>query len=312
MPRAIVLYEIDKSFGPNILAEYYLKEQDKIPTSTLKEFSDKHIKKSMVDVSILKDNIRYYSSKINAESLNKDDLFLCFILQEGEDLLSLKSIFEHAEEKVVKNFSTDKKKLTETLKNTIKSILSLVQRLQEPKIIKETINERTKQMIDDGKLTEARELIDLGEEIPEKLAAEVNLAEKLLDENEYRKAKKGFLKAAELAIIIQENEIASFLKKKGENVGKFPDLIKKRVDLSKELGKRASELKNNQLYLYNYLIEPVNQLIDISSTLEETELIDVLTKLKTNSKRASRLAKELYGLDNKIRELIKKILDTES
>ncbi len=311
MPKAIILFEIDKSFGPNILAEYYLKEQDKIPTSTLKEFSDKHAKKNLIDVYIRNNDIRYYSSKINAESLKKDNLFLCFILQEGEDLVSLKSIFQNVEDKIVQNFTTDKKKLTETLKNAINSIFSLIQKLQEPKIIKETINERTKQMLDEGKLKKARELIDLGEEIPEKLAAEVKIAEQLLSEKEYRKARKGFLKAAELATIIQENEIASFLKNKGENVGTFPDLIKKRADISKELGKRASELENNQLYLYNYLIDPIDRLINISNTLEETELNDVLIKLKSNSQRASRLAKELHGLDNKIREFIKKIQDIE-
>jgi len=44
MPRAIILYEIDKSFGPNILAEYYLKQDDKISPEILKEFSEKHDK----------------------------------------------------------------------------------------------------------------------------------------------------------------------------------------------------------------------------------------------------------------------------
>ena len=41
MPRAIILYEIDESFGPNILAEYYLKQDDKISPAILKEFSEK-------------------------------------------------------------------------------------------------------------------------------------------------------------------------------------------------------------------------------------------------------------------------------
>lgn len=307
MPRAIILYEIDKSFGPNILAEYYLKEGDKIPTATLKEFSEKHGKRDLLEVSIRKDDIRYYSNKVNAEPIEKNNIYMSFILEEGEDLVSLKSFFANVEVKIIQDFTTDKRKMTEILKKAMNSILSLLEKLKEPKIIKDTINERTKQMLDDGKLTEARELIDLGEEIPEKLAAEVNIAEQWLTEGDYKKAKKYFLKAAELALIIQENEISSFLENKGNHVGTFPVLIKERDNLYKELEKRTSEIESNELYVYNYLIEPIERLIEISNTFEDVELIDTLMKLKSNAQRATRVAKELHGLDNKIRELLNKI-----
>lgn len=307
MPRAIILYEIDKSFGPNILAEYYLKQDDKIPQDILKDFSEKHVKKELLDITIRKEDNRYFSKKINAESINKENLYLSFILQEGEDLVSLKSIFENIEGKTIQNFTDDKNKMNEILQNALNSILSLIQKLQEPKIIKETINERTKKMLDDGKLSEARELIDLGEEIPKKLAAEVKLAEQLLNEKFYRKAKKSFLKAAELAGIIQEDEIASFLENKGEQVGFFPELIKERENLYKEIEKSSSDLDNTQLYLYNNFIEPIERLIEISHSFEDHKAIGLLTKLKNYTQRASRLAKELNDLDDKIRDLIKKI-----
>ena len=307
MPRAIILYEIDKSFGPNILAEYYLKDGDKIPTAALKEFSEKHVKRDMLEVFIRKDDIRYYSSKVNAEPIEKNNIYMSFILEEGEDLVSLKSFFTNVEVKIIQDFSTDKRKMAESLKIAMNSIFSLIEKLKEPKIIKDTINERTKQMLDNGKLTEARELIDLGEEIPEKLASEVNIAEQLLDNGDYKKAKKSFLKAAELALIIQENEISSFLENKGIHVGTFPDLIKERDNLYKELEKRTNEIESNELYVYNYLIEPIERLIDISNTFEDVELIDTLMKLKNSAQRATRVAKELLGLDNKIRELLNKI-----
>lgn len=307
MPSAIILYEIDESFGPNILAEYYLKQDDKITPAILKEFSDKHVKKELLHANILEDNNRYYSSIVNAKSIEKDNLYLCFKLREGETLVSLKSIFDNVEEKIVKKFTTDKKKMSELLKDALNSILSLMEKLQEPKIIKETINERTKIMIDDGKLQEARELIDLGEKIPEKLSAEVRLSEQLLVEKSYRKAKKSFLQAAELAVLIQEKEIASFLENKGEQVGNFPDLIRERESLYKDIEKIITELQSNRLYLYNYLVDPLEKLLDISNIFEENELIDVLTKLKNTTQRASRLAKDLYGLDNKIKEFLDKI-----
>jgi len=307
MPRAIILYEIDKSFGPNILAEYYLKQDDKISPEILKEFSEKHDKKHILDITIHKENNRYFSKKVNTESIDKEDLFLSFILQEGEDLVSTKSVFTNVETKIIQNFSSDKSKMNETLKNAFKSILSLMEKLQEPKIIEETINERTKKMLDDGKLSEARELIDLGEQIPEKLAAEVKIADDLLNQELYRKAKKSFLKAAELAELIQEVEIASFLENKGEQVGFFPDLIKERESLYKELDKIIVDLEVDQLQIYNNFTEPLERLIEISITFEEHELVNNLLKLKNYTERASRLAKDLNGIDEKIRDLLKKM-----
>ncbi|MHA2035968.1 MAG: hypothetical protein ACW98X_06010 [Promethearchaeota archaeon] len=302
MPRAIILYEIDQSFGPNILAEYYLKQDDKIPTVVLKEFSEKHAKKGYSDVTIRKDENRFYSNKVNAESINKDNLYLSFILQEGEDLISLKSIFDNIESRVIQDFSADKQKMSEILKNSLSSILSLVQKLQEPKIIKEILNERTKKMLDDNQLQEARELIDLGEEIPEKLADEVKIAEGFLKNKEYKKAKKNFLSASELAVLIQEEEIASFLLNKGEHIGKFPDLLKERDSINREIEKIAGELESSKLYVYELFADPIDRLIEISNSLEEPELTNELMNFKNNLERASKLAKDLEGLNNKIKE----------
>jgi hypothetical protein len=307
MPRAIILYEIDQSFGPNILADYYLKQDDKISTTILKEFSEKHVKKGYSDVTIRKDENRFYSNKVNAESINKENLYLSFILQVGEDLSSLKSIFKNIEAKVIQDFSSDKNKMSEVLKNGLNSILSLVQKLQEPKIIKDILNERTKKMLDENLLQEARELIDIGEDVPEKLAAEVKIAEELLKNKEYRKAKKSFLKASELAVIIQEEEIASFLQNKGEHIGTFPDLLKERETLNREIEKITGALEGNKLYLYDLIIDPTDRLIDISNNLEEDELTSELMKLKNNIQRASQLANSLSGLDNKIKENLDKI-----
>ncbi|MFX1410210.1 MAG: hypothetical protein ACFFA6_07650, partial [Promethearchaeota archaeon] len=199
MPSAIWIFEIDPSFGPNILAEYYLDKNDKIPPAILKEFSEKYTKKEFIDFTARKDNIRYFSKKINAESLNKDNLYLGFSLRENEDLVSIKSIFKKIEETIIQNFTNEKSKMDELLKKALNSILSLMEKLKEPIIVKETINEKTKQLLDEEKLQEARELIDLGEEIPEKLSAEVKLGEQFLLEKFYKKAKRSFLKAAEFA-----------------------------------------------------------------------------------------------------------------
>jgi len=302
MPKAIILYEIDRSFGPNILAEYYLKQDDKIPSHILKEFLEKHVDKKYSEVTIRDESNRYYSHFVDTTSIDREDLYLGFILQEGEDLLSLKSIFINIEEKVIQEFSDDKKKMIEILKDSLNSILSLIQKLQEPEIIKDILNERTKKMLDDGLLQEARELIDLGEEIPNKLAEDVKIAEELLNQKDYKKAKRNFQKASELATLIQEDEIASFLENKGEKVGSFPDLLKERENLHKEIEKTNIELDSNRLYLYDLLIDPVDRLIEISNNFEQDETISSLIKMRNNVKRASRLAKELDEVKNKIKE----------
>ena len=307
MPSAIFLYEIDPSFGPNILAEYYLDIDDKVPPNILKEFSEKHKVKEVLDATVRKENIRYYSRKVNAESLQKDNIYLGFILREGEDLISLKSLFQKIEESVIQNYTSDKTNMSEVLKKTLNSALSLMEKLKEPTIVKETINEKTKQLLDEEKLQEARELIDLGEEIPERLSAEVRLGEQFIIEKFYKKAKRSFLKAAELAAKIQEEEIVSFLKNKAEQVGKFPDLIKEREDLYKVLEQVFNDLESNRLYLYGDLAEPIDRLLYLSNTFEEEELIKNLTELKKSTYNATQLAKELYRLDKKIKELFNKV-----
>jgi len=307
MPSAIFLYEIDPSFGPNILAEYYLDIDDKIPPNILKEFSEKHKVKEVLDATVRKENIRYYSRKVNAESLQKDNIYLGFILREGEDLISLKSLFQKIEESVIQNYTSDKTNMSEVLKKTLNSALSLMEKLKEPTIVKETINEKTKQLLDEEKLQEARELIDLGEELPERLSAEVRLGEQFITEKFYKKAKRSFLKAAELAAKIQEEEIVSFLKNKAEQVGKFPDLIKEREDLYKVLEQVFNDLESNRLYLYGDLAEPIDRLLYLSNTFEEDELIKNLTELKKSTHNATQLAKELYRLDKKIKELFNKV-----
>jgi len=188
-PQSIFIYEIDKSFGPNLLVEYALTQLH-ISKDILKEFAEKHVDKEFKFASVKKDNITYYSGRIEGISKEEDNLFLGFISKEDEDLLSIKSAFDTILERIRRDYSNDKRALENLLKNSLNSILTLMEKLKEPAIIVDTINEKTKQMLDDGSLQEARELIELGEAVPEKLAEEIKLAEELLTEGSYKKSKK--------------------------------------------------------------------------------------------------------------------------
>jgi tetratricopeptide (TPR) repeat protein len=300
-PQSIFLYEIDKSFGPNLLAEYSLTNL-KVQKDILKEFIEKHVNKEFNFASVKKDNIRYYSGKIEGLGEGIDNVYLGFIFKDDEDILSIKSAFETILERVRRDYSKDKNELVNTLKDSLNSILTLMDKLKEPRIIVDTINEKTKKMLDDGKLQEARELIELGEKIPENLAEEIKLAEQYLNEHFYKKAKKSYEKSAGLAESIQEYEIASFLKHKAEEVGLFPDLKREQEQLLKEIGKNIEDLQSNQLHLYHEIIKPLNRLIELSSSFEEQEKISRLLELITKATRADRLAKELFNLDIKIKE----------
>jgi len=302
MPVGIYLYEIDETFGPNVLAEYYLAQENKVSNETLKEFEDKHVQKEFSNTIYWKEDLRYYSWRINASSIERDNLFLGFVLKQDEDLVTSKSILENIADKVVKGFTKDTTKLESILRKEFDSIFTLMEKLKEPAMIKETINNKTKKMLDEGNLHEARELIDLGEEIPEKISEELKLAEELLENKFYKKAKKNFLKAAELADIIKETDIVSFLTNKAEQVGKFPELLKAQESLMKDLESIIEELKNNKLHLYHELIRPIESLINISNSFEQHDLTSKLTQLLNNFKRADNLAKELFSLDAKINE----------
>ena len=307
MPIGIFLYEIEKSFGPQIIADYYIT-QEKISTEILKMFNEKHIKKGLADATHRKDKNLYYSSIIEAEK-GKKNLYLGFILKEDEELMSLKSLFESVEEKIIKNFTKDKKKMQGLLKDILNSTIDLFEKLKQPSLIKDTINEKTKQMLDEGKLTEARELIDLGEKIPDKLAEEMMLGEQYLNEGLYRKSKKSYLKSAELAEQIREDEIADLLMGKAEQVGGLPDLIKTRDAINKGMRKSLQDLEdvNLEYKIYKNLIPLIEKNIKLSYSFNDNEKAEILEKLVKLTRTASIKASDLKRMDDEIKGVLKKV-----
>ena len=306
MPSGIFLYEIDKSFGPNIIADYYLSDKKVIP-EVLKEFANKHCKKDICDATASRNDLRFYSSEVNGGSINKDNLYLGFVINEDEDLVALKSRFENIEEDVVQNFSKDKKKMQLLLKNNLNSFLSLLEKLEEPKIIKEAINEKTKKMLDEGNLQEARELIDLGEKVPDKLSQEIKIASEYYDNGMFKKAKKSYLKAADLAEKIQETEIVDFLRKRAENVANLPDIIKTFDAMTKAIRKGLDDVEVQKINIYENVSPLIEKNVNLANSLEDDELASIFEELNKKCVRAARKAEELNNLNKEIVKLLKKI-----
>ena len=307
MPIGIFLYEIEKSFGPQIIADYYIT-QEKISTEILKMFNEKHINKGLADATHRKGKNLYYSSIIEVEK-GKKNLYLGFILKEDEELMSLKSLFENVEERVVKNFTKDKKKMQGILKDILNSTIDLFEKLKQPSLIKDTINEKTKQMLDEGKLQEARELIDLGEKIPDKLAEEMKLAEQYLNEGLFRKSKKSYLKSAEYAEQIREDGIVNLLTKKAEHIGELPDLIKTRDVINKGMKKSLQDLEdvNLEYKIYKNLIPLIEKNIKLSYSFNDNEKAEILEQLLKLTRNASIKASDLKRIDVEIKGILKKV-----
>ena len=222
-------------------------------------------------------------------------------------MIALKSHFENIEEDIIQNFSNDKKKMELLLKKNLNSFLSLLEKLEEPKIIKEAINEKTKKMLDEGKLQEARELIDLGEKIPDKLSQEIKLASGYYDDGMFKKAKKSYLKAADLAEKIQETEIVEFLRKRAENVANLPDILKTLEAMNKAIRKGLDDIEVRKVNIYERVTPLIEKNINLSNSLEDDDLAKTFEELNKNCTRAARKAEELNNLNKEIIKLLKKI-----
>lgn len=304
-PLGIFLFEIDTSFGPKVIADFYLSSQKTTPDA-LKGLSEKH-KKDLLDATYKTDKFRYYSSIID-ENTMKAKIYLGFLLKQEEDVVSLKSVFESIEKNIVNNFTRDKKVMASVLKDTLNSILSLMEKLKEPKIIQDKINDKTKVLLDEGKLQEARDLIKLGEKIPGHLSAEVKAAEQAFKQQLYKKAKKHYLKAADWAGQIDEIEMVEILTKKGETVGDMPTTIKDREGLNKDIKKVLGELEVRHLNIaYKNMISTLDKNIQLSNKLEDNEFIELLEELKVKCHDALQSALDLANADKSIKDLINKI-----
>ncbi|MBN1217048.1 MAG: hypothetical protein JXA99_16620 [Candidatus Lokiarchaeota archaeon] len=307
MPVGLFLFEIDESFGPNLIADYYLIDI-KLSSDILEKLNEKHIEKKLNEAIIKKEDIKYYSSKLNTKNLEKENLYLGCILRNDENLLSFKSLFANIQNQVIEHYNPkEKKKMQNFLKETITSILNLIEKLKEPKIIKDTINEKTKVMLDEGKLQEAKELINLGEAIPNELSELVKEADRLFNEGEYKKSKKKFLKAAEQAELIQEIEIVSFLTTKAQNIGNYPDLIKEKEKIHKDIKKFIIDNENKEFRVYKSLTPNIERLIEISNYFEDLENYDFLISLLENIENAITLYDKLLEIDYDIIQKINKI-----
>lgn len=290
---------------PIIVVDYYSTDK-LVSDEILEELIEKHKKKGLIDALVKKNDYYFYSSQIE----EKENLYLGFILEESEDLKAQKEIFEEIEDKIIDNYeSIGKKQMEEFLEETLNSIMDLFEKLKNPELIRDEINKRTKQLLDENKIEEAKKLIELGETIPTDLAELMRDAEDYIATEKYKKAKKSYLKAAEQAKLIQEERIASFLESRGEKVGTFPDLKDQWEDLLEDIIDALDDFETEQLQIYEPLIQKVNVLMKIAEIFNQEDRYSILSKLSHEMKKASKLGEELFNLHKKIEDRFKESLE---
>mgnify|MGYP006304917091 FL=1 len=217
-------------------------------------------------------------------------------------------MFEDLEKTIATNFTPNKKKMQNILKETLNSILSLMEKLKEPKIIQEKINERTKKLLDEGQLQEARKLIKLGEEIPKELSEVVKKAESYFKEQNYKKARKAYEKAADLAEEIQEEKMVTVLSNKAKKADELPDLIEKQEDLKDEIEDELDDIEiEDYPEIYQEILKLLDEGIQVANDLGDNEKIGVLSEIKSHSEQAMETVQKLLDLDKKIKKTLKKI-----
>jgi hypothetical protein len=194
------------------------------------------------------------------------------------------------------------------LEKTLNSMMDLVEKLKNPELIRDEINKRTKRLLDENKIDEAKKLIDLGETVPTELSELIKDAEDNLENEKYKKAKKSYLKAAEQAKLIQEDRIASFLESRGEKVGTFPDLKDQWEDLMDDIIDELDDFEIDQLQIYKPLIQKINVLKRIAEIFNQEGKYAAISKLLHEMKKASSLGDELFNLHKKIKNQLEENL----
>ncbi|TFG13788.1 MAG: hypothetical protein EU535_04420 [Promethearchaeota archaeon] len=135
-------------------------------------------------------------------------------------------------------------KLKEIYHDTLETLTDII----DPDVLKESIIERTKEMLSGGKKERriAQELLEkIEDNIHTKVAEFYKSAEDALKSVDYEKASKQYNKAAEVAEELLEMELAKSLKERAKLAFNIPDLTKKRDNIVKEA---RSALKNENFH----------------------------------------------------------------
>ena len=140
-----------------------------------------------------------------------------------------------------------------TLGEIYKEFLETLTDVLDENALKESIIDRTKEMLSGGKKERkiAQELLQkIEDNVHLKISEHYNSAEDSLKTLDYEKASKSFKKAAEVADELLEEELASSLRERAKLSINIPDLTKKREETIKEARNALKKEDFYNAYIY--------------------------------------------------------------
>ncbi len=253
-------------------------------------------------------NLRFFEEKYAFYQINPEDspekVYLLYILTQTQtlEILSLDPIVSYEElfERVKK-----RTKVNEILQDLVNSKNIILEKLYNPEILQKQVGNRANEFIDQGKYTEAQELMKIAKEIPKKFTDAMKAARTAIHNNKFRQADKNLLTAYNLAGKLEDTIMESYLKLRIVHIQKIPEFHKQ---IKKTVKQIHSQFSTFPFYL-NYLenIDLMHEAIDLYENLEQDEHIAHIQDLSELLIQADEIARNLSQKDQEIREILKKI-----
>ncbi|TXT65174.1 MAG: hypothetical protein BAJALOKI1v1_460009 [Promethearchaeota archaeon] len=198
------------------------------------------------------DLFSYYHKFTTKKKLKASGIILGLYLENEEDPEKFRASLKDAAKSLEKQdlFNLDQKQFNRKLKKTIEQIVEPLSDVINPDIMKKKIINRTKALLSGGKEERnlAQELLErLEDEEHVKISNYCDLAEREMEEKNYKKAAKYFQKATDLSAQLcgKDSRITKDLQDRVEFSEKIPDIINERDEAASEA---REALKNEQFH----------------------------------------------------------------
>ncbi|TFG08448.1 MAG: hypothetical protein EU539_02320 [Promethearchaeota archaeon] len=193
-----------------------------------------------------------FEGKLKRKALG---LIVGILLKEGDDPEKLRTSLKNAASNIeqIDFLDLSKDDFETTLKQIYRETIETLTDVLDVQALKESIINRTKEMLSGGKKQRkiAQELLErIEDDLHVKISEHYKSAEDALDNSDYDKASKLFLKAAEIAEELYEYDLAKSLEERAKLSNNIPDLTKKRDLVVKEAKNALRNDNFHSAYLF--------------------------------------------------------------
>ncbi|MHA1358034.1 MAG: hypothetical protein ACTSQI_14745 [Candidatus Helarchaeota archaeon] len=277
MPRALIVADWDKIAGPVIKAIYPEIEID--PTILLKVFMT-HTAQEPIEVQLSLQigsaNIASRFTQYEHQGVMRRHLFI-LLLNPEEKANDFFSILKDFEQEL--KFELDASYLPELVKNLyIKKTKTRVTTQFNVLELSNKIIDRSKQLLDQGEIQKAQNLISKAKTIPPNIAQTLELADKALIENKYVIAGNYYEAASKLVFEVDETALMQQYHEKAEKLKKIPILLKERKEYVENAAKALKKVDFSEaIEWFKAAAKKSNELEDETKSAEYAKKAKALT-----------------------------------